>query len=109
MTNPTARASAIMIAGHAMQMTDQEILTVAIDFLDIPNEDNLTDLQRTIRASFSTDDDFDDMIHELDHAMGNCTDDDPDCVWNDDEDDDSPNAAEESEMFLDRLNGDLGR
>jgi len=37
-----------------------------------------------IRDSFDGDDDFDDLWHEIDHATGACSNDDDECMWNDD-------------------------
>lgn len=42
-----------------------------------------TSLHRAIRTRFSGDDDFDDMMHEIDHVTGRCTDDDEECMWAD--------------------------
>jgi hypothetical protein len=41
----------------------------------------LTPLHRLIRDSFSGDDDFDDLRHEIAHDLGDCSDDDDKCPW----------------------------
>lgn len=43
-----------------------------------------TDMHVLIRGSFSGDDDFDDLMHEIDHVYGDCADGDDDCAWNED-------------------------
>lgn len=87
-TNNTPRAQAILIAAHAAGMTDQELITRLQEFIDQDFDVIGNDVNKTIRANFSSDDDYDELIHEIDHALNVCNDDDPECMWNDDEDDD---------------------
>lgn len=42
-----------------------------------------TELAAAIRDSFSSDDDYDDFRHEIEHELGDCADDNDDCMWAD--------------------------
>ena len=80
----TTRAMGIIIAAHAAGMTDDQLVTRLQEFLDVDMIGD--DVDKTIRSVFSGDDDYDDMIHEVDHALARCSDDDDDCPWNDEDD-----------------------
>lgn len=73
----TTRANTIIaIAESQGQMFDLwKIATEAQD------GNKSTSLHRAIRERFTGDDDFDDLLHEIDHATGKCSDDDEECMW----------------------------
>lgn len=45
-------------------------------------------LAALINDSFSGDDSYDELRHEVDHVTGACDDLDPDCIWYDEDDED---------------------
>lgn len=81
MTN-TDRATRIVELAEATGVADNldEILYWVSNMGELT-----TDLHRLIRDSFSSDDDFDDLMHEIDHLYGDCTEGDDDCAWNDED------------------------
>jgi len=74
----TTRATEIVTAARAMGRTDQDIITTLQNILDLPITDELGAL---MRDRFSGDDDYDELVHEIDHELGNCTDENPECMW----------------------------
>lgn len=86
MINNPDRADVILAAWDALPEPKDGIQVMLIDVMDLGLNDK-TPVHRLIRDSFQSDDDFDDLRHEIDHATGECSDDDPDCIWADGDDD----------------------
>lgn len=74
-TTETLRAAAI--ADLAADL-DMDPISAAFDVVDMVSSDR-TPLHVLIATSFTTDDDADDMIHEIEHALLEC--DGTDCPW----------------------------
>ena len=87
-----SRADAILAAYDRLPDTDdkpgiQEILLEAAD--GNPDGSKIeSPIHDLIRSSFTTDDDFDDLRHEIEHAMGECDGTDEGCIWDYDDLDD---------------------
>lgn len=86
MNDATPRAHAIIIAAHAAGITHDELMIKIQDNIDMPV--HADDVDKTIRANFSGDDDFDEMKHEVEHMLDMCHDTDEDCAWNEEWDED---------------------
>ncbi len=83
--NDIPRAVAICTLAASLDVTD--VRDAVMDVIDmVPNSVYPVALLDLIRASFQSDDDGDDLMHEIDHETGAC-DDDPDCIWADGDDD----------------------
>lgn len=81
----TTRAQEIITLAAELGMTDELVNTM---FAVSDNPHNLpTRLHSEIRARFTYDDDFDEFMHEIDHALGICSDAGHDCMWADDDED----------------------
>lgn len=79
----TFRTIAILGTGRDMGLSDVEIMDRVGLALDVAPADNLDSM---IRMCFTGEDDYDELKHELLHALGECVEDDPaDCPWLDDE------------------------
>lgn len=76
-----ARARAIVELADKINL-DRDIQEVTFEVFDLGDTDS-TPVHRLIRDSFQSDDDFDDLRHEIEHVLGDCRDTDPDCQWND--------------------------
>jgi hypothetical protein len=82
--NGTNRATAIVNAMGEMELwqlwdlMENILVSGPVDYSD--------PLAALIRDSFHGDDDYDDLRHEIEHELGDCSDDDDNCPWNDDED-----------------------
>lgn len=90
MTNndATPRARGIIIAAHAARLTDDQLMAKIQDTIDLDPKLGLDDVDLTIIAAFDGDDDFDEMKHEVEHALDMCHDTDDDCAWNESWDED---------------------
>lgn len=85
--NRDDRADLILAAYDRLPDNDDkpDIQTILMDVMDLDMGD-ASPIHRLVRDSFQSDDDFDDLRHEIDHAMGECSDDNPDCIWADPDD-----------------------
>ena len=80
-------------AAVAFDPTDAARIISLADAADVPVRDAMyavmdgdaagTELYDAIRAAFSTDDGFDDLMHEIDHELGDCIDGSDDCPLTD--------------------------
>lgn len=86
MINNPDRANVILAAWEAFPEPKEGIQIMLMDVMDLGLND-LTTVHRLIRDSFQSDDDFDDLRHEIDHATGECSDGAPDCIWDYGDDD----------------------
>lgn len=64
---------------------DRDLEDVLFDVMD-GGDGTSTPVHALIRESFTSDDDFDDLKHEIEHVIGDCRDGDNDCPWNPDGD-----------------------
>lgn len=80
----TDRATLILTAYDLLPDPKDDIRTMLFEVMDSGLDDR-TPVHRLIRDSFQSDDDFDDLQHEIEHALGDCHDGDLDCPWSDDE------------------------
>lgn len=96
------RAQALVDLARARGVADDDLADRMMDVLEGDAVDPSDDVARFIRDQFHGDDDFDDFHHEVDHLLGHCTDDDPDCPnrWADDDDYDA-DAYNEGNAGLD--------
>lgn len=82
--NREDRANRILAAYDLLPDTDDkpDIQEILYDVMDGQGQyDDASSIHRLVRDSFQSDDDFDDLEHEIEHAMQECTDDNPDCPW----------------------------
>lgn len=78
--NRDDRATLILTAYDLLPDPKDDIQTILMDVMDLGRTD-ATPVHRLVRDSFQSDDDFDDLRHEIEHALGECGDNDPDCPW----------------------------
>ena len=87
-----SRADAILAAYDQLPDTDdkEDIQVILLEAVDgAPDGSKIeSPIHDLIRESFTTDDDFDDLRHEIEHAMGECDGLDEDCPWEFDDLDD---------------------
>ena len=66
----TIRANTIIAIAESQGKID-DLTAILFEVADAGDETS-TSLHRAIRARYLGDDDFDDLVHEIDHAMGKC-------------------------------------
>lgn len=81
-------AQAIVRLADARHLSDRDFDNLLESILVGAPIDFSDELAARIRDSFSGDDSYDELRHEIDHVTGACDDRDEDCIWADDEDED---------------------
>lgn len=89
---PTDRARMILALADLDVVDPADLIEICYRVQEMPGTAVITNaLQVAITASFTTDDDFDDMLHEVYHALDEC-DGGEDCPWAEDPDEDAAPA-----------------